>query len=86
MHGPGPEDTPVNELEEGNPVEELHLTLESLARWMPDDDSEPDPLVQVAVLHLVERCPICRKAYEDFRQMMGPATSAPCVEAAAQVH
>lgn len=66
-------------------MEELHLTLESLARWMPDDDSEPDPLVQVAVLHLIERCPICRKAYQDFLQMMGPAPAA-CLGNAAQVH
>jgi hypothetical protein len=62
---------------EEEPVEEVHLTLESLARWMPDD-CEPDPLVQVAVHHLVERCPICRQVYEEFLQLMGtPASPAP---------
>jgi tetratricopeptide (TPR) repeat protein len=49
-------------------MEENHLSLETLAKWLAGR-LEHDVVLQHIVPHLIETCPICRERYEEIRQL-----------------
>ncbi len=49
-------------------MEENHLSLETLAKWL-SGRLEHDAVLQQIVPHLVATCPVCRERYEQIRQL-----------------
>ena len=49
-------------------MEENHLSLETLAKWLAGR-LEHDAVLQHVVPHLVATCPVCRERYEQIRQL-----------------
>lgn len=49
-------------------MEENHLSLETLAKWLAGR-LEHDAVLQQIVPHLVATCPVCRERYEQIRQL-----------------
>jgi tetratricopeptide (TPR) repeat protein len=49
-------------------MEENHLSLETLAKWLAGR-LEHDAVLQHIVPHLVASCPVCRERYEQIRQL-----------------
>src|ERR1041384_5391759 len=54
--------------EGGDCVEEAHLSLEELARWLAGELSHEEQ-VQKMVPHLMARCPLCRERYEEILRL-----------------
>src|SRR5215210_4264188 len=53
-------------------MEENHLSLETLAKWL-SGRLEHDAVLQQIVPHLVLVCPVCRERYEQIRQLQREA-------------
>lgn len=51
-------------------MEHAHLSLETLAMWLAGRLDQEEVLRQV-VPHLLERCPVCRKEYEEIQRLLG---------------
>lgn len=49
-------------------MEENHLSLETLAKWL-SGRLEHDVVLQRIVPHLIATCPVCRERYEQIRQL-----------------
>ena len=49
-------------------MEENHLSLETLAKWLAGR-LEHDVVLQRIVPHLIATCPVCRERYEQIRQL-----------------
>lgn len=49
-------------------MEEAHLSLEELARWLAGELSQEEQ-VQKVVPHLMARCPFCRERYEEILRL-----------------
>lgn len=49
-------------------MEDFHLSLETLARWLAGS-LEHDEVLQWVVPHFLERCPVCRDRQEEIRRL-----------------
>lgn len=49
-------------------MEDAHLSVETLARWLAGDLAHED-LVREVVSHLMARCPGCRERYEEIQRL-----------------
>lgn len=49
-------------------MEDYHLSLESLARWLAGT-LEHDEVLQLVVPHFLERCPVCRERRDEIRKL-----------------
>lgn len=49
-------------------MEDVHLSLETLARWLAGS-LEHDEVLQWVVPHFLERCPVCRERRDEVRQL-----------------
>jgi tetratricopeptide (TPR) repeat protein len=49
-------------------MEEIHLSLETLAKWLAGR-LEHEVVLQQVVPHLVEKCSVCHERYEQIRQL-----------------
>jgi tetratricopeptide (TPR) repeat protein len=49
-------------------VEDYHLSLETLARWLAGT-LEHDEVLRLVVPHVLERCPVCRERRDEIRRL-----------------
>ena len=49
-------------------MEDFHLSLETLARWLAGS-LEHDEVLQLVVPHFLERCPVCRERRDEIRRL-----------------